>query len=120
VPCRSTARAVTGAISSRTFVAGNHNVLANDHKTLTSNRLVLLHCGPPERRAGLALNPASSVRKKVRCRVCILDRLPVGIALGTFLAFLIVLLFVGVSERMTKKNGNRVTLETMTTLFAQT
>jgi hypothetical protein len=41
-------------------------------------------------------------------RVCILDRLPVGIALGTFLAFLIVLLFMGVSERMTKKNGNRV------------
>jgi hypothetical protein len=31
VPCRSKARAVTGAIASRTFAAGNHNVLASDH-----------------------------------------------------------------------------------------
>jgi hypothetical protein len=36
--------------------------------------------------------------------------LPIGIVLGTFLAFLIVLLFMGVSERMTKNNGNRVTV----------
>jgi hypothetical protein len=46
--------------------------------------------------------------------------LPIGIVLGTFLASLIVLLFMGVSERMTKKNGIRVTVYTMTTLSAQT
>jgi hypothetical protein len=51
----------------------------------------------------LALNPASSARKKGHTMSAFWIGLPIGIVLGTFLAFFILLFFMGASERMTKE-----------------